>query len=393
MNIILPLFLSFLLVFSSYGKIENKVATNNGSNILYVGGDGPNNYTSIQDAIDDANDGDTVFVYSGNYHEYIRIYKSINLIGEDEKTTIIDGMNETNVTVFSIEANYVNFSHFTIRNVPGGYWVRGILIEKANYVKISNCIIIYSEGLSIYSSNNIYIENSNISYNLGGMDILESNNLEIRNCTISYNLPRKDEDGGYIGGYGILVSRFDEPSANISIINCSIHNNGRGIEIGGISNIFISNCDINTYNFSGIGISSSVSNCTILNCNISHGYVGIDLHSADAKVERCVITENFWGIRMGSISKDAKVFIRYNNIKNNSYGIYICTGILNSCINYNNIYNNGIGIKAELVICDARYNYWGSPLGPSCLFGLRGDKIQTTLAKVFYFPWLIEETL
>ena len=32
---------------------------------FYVGGNGPGNYTRIQDAIDDANNGDTVFVYEG----------------------------------------------------------------------------------------------------------------------------------------------------------------------------------------------------------------------------------------------------------------------------------------------------------------------------------------
>ena len=51
---------------------------------LYVGGDGPNNYTTIQSAIDDAVDGNTVFVYDiqpgvswlktfglSEYHDYI----------------------------------------------------------------------------------------------------------------------------------------------------------------------------------------------------------------------------------------------------------------------------------------------------------------------------------
>mgnify|MGYP001636576991 CR=1 FL=1 len=39
-------------------------------NTLYVGGAGPGNYTTIQDAIDDASDGDTIVVYPGIYYEH-----------------------------------------------------------------------------------------------------------------------------------------------------------------------------------------------------------------------------------------------------------------------------------------------------------------------------------
>ncbi len=59
-------------------------------NTLYVGGSGPDNYTSIQDAINNASNGDTIFVYSGRYYEDIYIWKNINLIGEDRNTTIIE---------------------------------------------------------------------------------------------------------------------------------------------------------------------------------------------------------------------------------------------------------------------------------------------------------------
>ena len=58
---------------------------------LYVGGDGPGNYTRIQDAIDDASDGDTVFVFNSTYYENIEINMSIRLIGENKNTTIIYG--------------------------------------------------------------------------------------------------------------------------------------------------------------------------------------------------------------------------------------------------------------------------------------------------------------
>lgn len=42
---------------------------------LYVGGDGPGNYTKIKDAIDDSSDGDTVFAYSGTYKENLIVNK------------------------------------------------------------------------------------------------------------------------------------------------------------------------------------------------------------------------------------------------------------------------------------------------------------------------------
>ena len=66
---------------------------------LYVGGSGPGNYTKIQDAIDDAFFGDTVFVYddSSPYYENLKISKSIELIGENRNTTIIDGNDKQDV--------------------------------------------------------------------------------------------------------------------------------------------------------------------------------------------------------------------------------------------------------------------------------------------------------
>jgi pectin methylesterase-like acyl-CoA thioesterase len=63
-------------------------------NTLYVGGSGFGNYTKIQDAIDNASEGDTIFVHNGIYNENITIIKTINLIGEDKNTTIINGSGE-----------------------------------------------------------------------------------------------------------------------------------------------------------------------------------------------------------------------------------------------------------------------------------------------------------
>ena len=58
---------------------------------LYVGGSGPGNYSTIQSAINDAVDDDTVFVYddSSPYNENVVVDKSIELTGEDKNTTIM----------------------------------------------------------------------------------------------------------------------------------------------------------------------------------------------------------------------------------------------------------------------------------------------------------------
>ena len=83
---------------------------------LYVGGDGPGNYTRIQDAIDDAEDGDTIFVFSGYYTEEIEIYKSINLIGEHKDSTSIVGQGVyDHIQVVRITTDDVTIEGFTIK--------------------------------------------------------------------------------------------------------------------------------------------------------------------------------------------------------------------------------------------------------------------------------------
>jgi len=106
----------FMLVIPaiSTNKTDSSYFNENGGT-LYVGGFGPNNYTKIQDAIDNASNGDTVFVYddSSPYYENIGIDKSINLLGENRETTVISGNKDEEIVII-IKANHVNISHFTI---------------------------------------------------------------------------------------------------------------------------------------------------------------------------------------------------------------------------------------------------------------------------------------
>ena len=121
MNRLLIIGVLFLFISSSIFSIsgvdtEQSIQSLSSGKTLYVGGSGPGNYTKIQDAIDEASDGDTVFVYddSSPYYEKLVVDKSINLIGEDKYTTIIDGRNSG--VVVQITADRVNISEFEIQN-------------------------------------------------------------------------------------------------------------------------------------------------------------------------------------------------------------------------------------------------------------------------------------
>ena len=87
-------------------------------NTIYVDDDGGADYARIQDAVDAANDGDTVFVYSGTYYENLIVNKSIILRGEDRDATVINGGGRG--YVICVLADSVNISTFSIRNA-GSY--------------------------------------------------------------------------------------------------------------------------------------------------------------------------------------------------------------------------------------------------------------------------------
>ncbi len=52
---------------------------------------GGGDYYTIQEAIDYATSGDTIHVWAGTYYEKIIVNKTVTLIGNGSKETVIDG--------------------------------------------------------------------------------------------------------------------------------------------------------------------------------------------------------------------------------------------------------------------------------------------------------------
>ena len=222
-------------------------------NILYVGGSGPGNYTRIQDAIDNASVGDTVFVFddSSPYYECLFLNKTISLVGEDKDTTIIDG--NKSIDVIGITANNVRISRFTVQNSGINQYDTGIKFINGNYCTISSCIITNNKvGLCFEGVKNNTIINCTVVNNYNGIlfknEINELN--KILNCTIRGN--------SYIGvqfEHILLFHRLNVINGNI------ISNNQVGIAMITSESNEITNNLICNNSVCGIAIETCMVGC------------------------------------------------------------------------------------------------------------------------------------
>jgi len=358
---------------------------------LYVGGTGEGNYSNIQDAIDNASDGDTVFVFSGTYYENIVVYKTINLIGENKNTTIIDGNYSGDVIYVS--ANWVNISGFTIQNsgyeafdlgvyIYSSYCViksniiinnnQGIYLKYSSYNKINNNIIVNREyGIYLqYSCSYNKINNNIISYNYkSGLILMSSCNY---NIIKDNNFSKNDVKGIYFvwnSNYNQVLYNIVSGSIwgismdicqNCDIIGNTINNNSCGVYIRSSSNILICNNLINK-NIGHAAYLIASSNITVKSNIISETYsneingVGLLL----SQLNNSSITQNsvIANVRGFLIINSSFCFISQNNISNNSIdGINFRSNSRNNIVEENLFFNNYYGVYFYSYTYNSRNN-------------------------------------
>ena len=351
------------LIVSNISWTKETETQNFAHNILYVGGAGSNNYTHIQDAIDNASNGDTIFVYddSSPYYENIIMDKSISLIGEDKNTTIIDG--NRNGDVVKIAADGVILSGFTIQNSGENEFDFGIEIQ-SDCNKILENIIKNNGGLQYWLCGGIFLMNS--SHNEIGNNIICSNDREaIYMSKANYNIIHNN-----------TICKNDYFAI---IVNASSHNIIRDNEM--------------TKNYVCMSFwPFSHDNRIISNAIYDHDYYSLSFYTlSDNNIVRY---NNFsrnieWSIRIAGANNN---LVEYNNIAGSvgggwgyGYGIALEYCFQNT-IRYNNIMNN----KYNAMILNSfnnhlTRNYWDDykGFGPKIILG----KIVFSLIEGFYIPW------
>jgi parallel beta-helix repeat protein len=203
----------FLLLIIAF--LPNVLSEEN-TKTIYVDDDGTADFISIQDAIDNASDGDTIFVYNGIYYENLIINKSIELIGSNQTTIVANNtIGRLAVVWIAPEAQSdVNFCNFIIKYATKYEYTYGIACE-SNYSYIVNCKIENcGYGISLSGINN-YINNCNFYNNTYGVNVA-ANFTNVSECYFENN----SESGLYIYG-----------SSYCNIKKCNFLKNQNGITI------------------------------------------------------------------------------------------------------------------------------------------------------------------
>lgn len=193
----------------------------------------PDNFTKIQDAIDNAAAGDTVYVKAGVYGEHLLINKSLLLVGEDNATTVIE--SQQNEDTIAVTADNVTISGFTVRNKESLTRARwGIRLLHSHNTTISDNIITgHFEGVGLAGGSSNLIQNNLITKNHYGIftSNFSSNNVIFHNLVSEslWNGIELDWGGENIVYANSIVNNtayaLEIPAYTPSLNNVIFHNN------------------------------------------------------------------------------------------------------------------------------------------------------------------------
>ena len=293
------------------------------------GGNGslPHPFSRIQDAIDNATDGDIIRVFEGEYYENVIVNKSVSLIGNGSRNTSLDGGDSEDVV--RIEADWCSVSGFNIIQSGEEFHDAGIEIMSSSNT-ITNNTIQNNGYYSIYihdSDSNTIASNIIRNNSEEGFHLRNSNFNNIFNNTIHNN-----------GDIGIYLQNSDSST----IVNNTIKNNDEfAIYLGHSNSNVIENNTLQNNTDDGLLLWNSDSNSVAHNTIQHNGDFGVTLHelsTSNVISNNSIQNNNNSGIE---IERSDSNIILNNTIRNNEgSGINIDDSVSTN-IESNIIHDNG----------------------------------------------------
>ena len=256
----------------------------------------PENYSTIQSALDAVYDGDLILVNDGTYVENLVWSQENNITLQSvngSEVTVIDGSGDTESCIYVGNGQEsVLIDGFTIINGYGSMatfhcsinFGGGILIDESVSATINNCII---------TGNGNTVSNYGGTYG-GGVFVSLGSSVDIESSVVSLNI-------GGNGGTGVSIYYRNFTSEG-SVKNSLIHDNA--------GSFYCQNSPIK-----------------ILNNTISNNDTdGISLDNSWPEIRNNIISSNS-RYAIYSFHADSTNLVSYNDIYNNVYGDHIKIGI------------------------------------------------------------------
>jgi len=274
----------------------------------------PDDYPTIQEAINAASPGDTIFVRAGTYYENVVVNKTVSLIGENENNTVINGSYMYRSSVVLMTADCVQISGFTIQNG----WC-GIAVHSSNGCVITENrimnnayrgggpeIVESGRGVWLVDSENCTVAKNALDSNDRNVSLEEANDNIIMNNTITNSLI----------SWGIVLESSHNNSIGNNVVRRSVYD-GIYLAFANNNNIF-ANYVMNNRD-EGIYIGSSENNVVIRNIVMNNSGEGIWL---DGSNDSTVIGNTFMNNRKRGVLvwHSARTIVYHNNFVNNSWG-------------------------------------------------------------------------
>jgi len=323
----------------------------------------PQEYPTIQAAVNAAGTGDIIEVGAGTYPENVIVNKTVIIRGDSATTTVVDGGG--NDMVFNIQEDDVELCNLTIRN--GGSYSGVSIYDPYGGLTIRNTRIMDNAvGVVISGSDTSYINDNTIedsvfiNNQMYGINARYSSNTIIRDNQISES------------AYGIRIS----DTSNSQVINNTVSDTSYGIYVPYSNNANVS-ANALTSNSWSIYLTYSNSN-TIENNALSDGAVGIQvMHSQGNSVLNNTVSDSSYGIYLGycgantvsgniaslndwgfELYNSAGSTIIENFINENTWGAWVAEDSDGNHIYHNNFIGNTKGAFQDPLTCS---NTWNSP--------------------------------
>ena len=227
----------------------------------------PDDYPTIQEAVNKSNDLDLIIVRPGIYHEHLIVDKELTIIGEERNQTIIDG-DYAELHIIEIKSNNVQIKNFTIQNCKISH--SGIRIWTENNTIMYNNILNCGGGVEMFWTKGNTVKANHIINNTFGVRISDTANSTVLDNNICYNQLGIES--------GSTLYDFEETSIRLenNIVNANIE---YGILLLETDGMIIGNNTIKDHKLFGIGVFSG-RNIRLFDNDFSENAKGISLHDS-----------------------------------------------------------------------------------------------------------------